>query len=415
MLGAIIGDIIGSRWEFSPTNNYDFELFSDKNDFTDDTICTIAIADALLRGVDFGQCLHEWCRRYPSPKGGYGGRFAQWVHSSSPRPYGSFGNGSAMRVSPVAWFYSNVDDVLEAAKASAECTHNHAKGILGAKAVAKAIYDYKSYREDPYKSEFSVCPNYAEQIARVAGYRTDIRLEDVQNRFDETCAGTVPVAFWIVEQSNSFEDAVRRAVALGADADTLGAIVGSIAEVKWNIPDWIAQKALSYLPDEMKEVLNNFRARVKKNRNKYTDEELYWCTGGHTGTLPSRVSPSMINSLRKNEIFVFGSNIHGAHNAGAARIARVKFGAQMGNGEGLQGSSYAIPTMEGLQSTTFAINRFTAFASKNPDLRFYVTAIGCGIAGYTPEQIAPLFFNAAHLKNVYLPLDFWKVLLDHAK
>ena len=103
MLGAIIGDIVGSRWEFNPTNDYNFEWLSGENGFTDDTICTVAVADALLKGKDFGESIYEWCNRYPHPMGGYGGRFAQWVRSDNPQPYNSFGNGSAMRVSPVAW------------------------------------------------------------------------------------------------------------------------------------------------------------------------------------------------------------------------------------------------------------------------------------------------------------------------
>ena len=108
MLGAIIGDIVGSRWEFNPTNDYNFELFSEKNDFTDDTICTIAVADALLHGSDdYGQFIHTWCRKYPYPKGGYGGRFAQWVASNDPQPYNSFGNGSAMRVSAIGHWFKN--------------------------------------------------------------------------------------------------------------------------------------------------------------------------------------------------------------------------------------------------------------------------------------------------------------------
>ena len=119
MLGAIIGDIAGSRWEFSPTHDYAFELFSESNDFTDDTICTVAVAEALLHGRDYGENIHEWCRRYPHPMGGYGGRFAQWVRSDHPQPYGSFGNGSAMRVSPVAWFFSNLETVREEAAKTA--------------------------------------------------------------------------------------------------------------------------------------------------------------------------------------------------------------------------------------------------------------------------------------------------------
>ena len=124
MLGAIIGDIVGSRWEFNPTNDYNFELFSDKNGFTDDTICTIAVADALLHcSDDYGKYIHEWCRRYPHPMGGYGGRFAKWVQSDNPQPYGSFGNGSAMRVSPIGWWFEQPGEYLDEAKKSAHPTN----------------------------------------------------------------------------------------------------------------------------------------------------------------------------------------------------------------------------------------------------------------------------------------------------
>ena len=140
MLGAIIGDIVGSRFEFNPTNDYHFVLFGEGCSFTDDTVCTIAIADALLKGKDFGESLHEWCNRYPHPMGGYGGRFMQWVLSSEPLPYNSFGNGSAMRVSPVAHWFEDKDEMLAAAAATAAPTHNHEEGIKGAQTVALAIF-----------------------------------------------------------------------------------------------------------------------------------------------------------------------------------------------------------------------------------------------------------------------------------
>ena len=140
MLGAIIGDIVGSRWEFNPTNDYNFELFSDENGFTDDTICTVAVADAILRDREFGESIHEWCQRYPHPMGGYGGRFAQWVRSDNPLPYGSYGNGAAMRVSPIAWAHLNLGGALPLAEESASCTHNHPEGIKGAQTTVMAIH-----------------------------------------------------------------------------------------------------------------------------------------------------------------------------------------------------------------------------------------------------------------------------------
>lgn len=273
MLGAIIGDIVGSRWEFNPTNDYNFELFSDKNDFTDDTICTIAVADALLHGSeDYGKYIHEWCRKYPHPMGGYGGNFALWVANDNPKPYNSFGNGSAMRVSPIGWWFENGEDIWGQARKSAECTHNHEEGICGAQAVVWAINGCRELRrcsnDKKYTKDDLLLMGLVHGIMLYEQFpqNFNIDLAKYRNKFDETCQGTVPVALWIVLNSTSFEDAIRKAVSLGADADTLGAIVGSIAEPLWGIPEWMKEKALSYLPDEMKEVLMEFRNRLRQFR-----------------------------------------------------------------------------------------------------------------------------------------------------
>ena len=277
MLGAIIGDIVGSRFEFNPTNDYNFELFTDECGFTDDTICTFAIADALLNGKNFGESLHEWCRLYPHPKGGYGGRFAQWVHSGNPQPYCSYGNGSAMRVSPVGWFCNTPKAVCDFAEQTAVCTHNHPEGIKGAQTVAFAVYIAKMQRRYNEKTN-DIKESVIKQCVEFSSYNIDLRKEDVINRFDETCQGTVPVALWIINQSNSFEDAIRRAVCLGADADTLGAIVGSIAEAIWGIPEKIKVKTISYLDERMKKLLHQWKeskfvkvVNIKTFTEKYID------------------------------------------------------------------------------------------------------------------------------------------------
>ena len=261
MLGAIIGDIVGSRWEFNPTNDYNFEGISKDNGFTDDTICTIAVADALLRDREFGKNIHDWCNRYPHPMGGYGGRFAQWVHSENPQPYKSFGNGAAMRVSPVAHWYDTIDEVLDAAAGTALPSHNHDEGIKGAQTVALAIFKALQFGQE--------APEHIDEIlaecVEFSGYDINIRKEDVINRFDETCQGTVPVALWIIGISDNFEDAVRKAVSLGADADTLGAIVGSIAEAIWDIPLQMQLEILHYLPSEMKRVVIEFDKRCNRD------------------------------------------------------------------------------------------------------------------------------------------------------
>lgn len=148
-------------------------------------------------------------------------------------------------------------------------------------------------------------------------------------------------------------------------------------------------------------------------KNVYTEEEQYWLTGGRTGTLPDRITPSWINVLKENEVFVFGSNCQGMHMGGAARVAYNKFGAEWGNGEGLQGQSYALPTMEGLDNTKTSIENFTKYAKSHQELKFFVTPIGCGIAGYTPQELAPFFKDAAQLDNIFLPISFWKVLMNN--
>ena len=279
MLGAIIGDIVGSRWEFNPTNDYNFELFSDKNGFTDDTICTVAVADAIVHGSDdYGKFIHKWCRKYPNPMGGYGGRFQRWVMSDNPKPYGSYGNGSAMRVSPVGWMFGLQDGLLDQAKKTAECTHNDPAGITGAQAVAMAVRGCLRMRKEFKGREITPEDIRMNGLYLALGEYTkcpqtfDLDIERYRNKFDETCQGTVPVALWIVMHSTSFEDAIRRAVSLGADADTLGAIVGSIAEALWGIPEWMKQKALSYLPDDMKQVLFAFRDRLWQQRKEKAEQ-----------------------------------------------------------------------------------------------------------------------------------------------
>lgn len=260
MLGAIIGDISGSRFEFNPTNDYNFELFSKQCAYTDDTICTVAVADVILKGEDYGSAIHRWCRKYPNPKGSYGCSFQRWVASDNPTPYGSFGNGAAMRVSPVAWAFTDRDTVLENAKATAECTHNHPEGIKGAQTTALAIFLALQMRRE---GKTAYVETIIDECVKFSGYNLDIKEMDVKNKFDETCQGTVPVALWIIRQSNDFEDAIRRAVSLGADADTLGAIVGSIAESIWGIPQQIADRAKAYLPTDMKNITDCFTKRYK--------------------------------------------------------------------------------------------------------------------------------------------------------
>ena len=281
MLGAIIGDIAGSKYEFNNTFDYDFEMFGEGCDFTDDTICTVAVADAILNGRSYQESLLDWCRRYPSPKGAYGGRFAGWIRSLDPQPYNSFGNGSAMRVSPVAWLFDDLSQVLEEAEKTALPTHNHPEGIKGAKAVAHAIWYFRKSRfsEESKDSENEETKGLKNENAKaskdenetIQGFMSIARsyYEDFDTRvypkgkFDETCMDAVPLSFYLLSQASSFEDAIRLAISHGGDSDTIGAIVGSIAEARFGIPQEIKNRAMEYLPDEMQDVLKQFAGKCE--------------------------------------------------------------------------------------------------------------------------------------------------------
>ena len=253
MLGAIIGDIAGSRFEFNNARNDRFRLFTGECSFTDDTICTVAVADAILKGGSYGESIHGWCRRYPHPMGGYGGSFARWVHSDNPQPYGSFGNGSAMRVSPIGWLFGGKEDVEREAARSAAVTHDHPEGIRGAVTVAVSVW---MMRRGCTKEELR---EYAEsQYGRLP----QLEFRPGENGFDESCMTAVPVSLSCFLASSSFEDAVRRAIVIGGDSDTIGAITGSIAEAAYGIPVGLKDAAMSYLPGEMKCVINQFYSKL---------------------------------------------------------------------------------------------------------------------------------------------------------
>lgn len=259
MLGAIIGDIVGSKYEFNNTFDYNFEMFSDGCDFTDDTICTMAIADAILNKRSYQESLHDWCRRYPNPKGAYGGRFAGWIHSDCPQPYNSWGNGAAMRVSPIGWAFNEPHTIIREAVNSAKVSHDHIEGLIGAEAVAMAMYEAKLFptakKAKPYISS----------IARWY-YGDDFKNGlPRQGVFDETCQGCVPLALYIILESDDFEDAIRKGISYGGDSDTLGAIVGSIAEPLFGIPPYMREKALDYLPSEMLDVVTKFETKYGNN------------------------------------------------------------------------------------------------------------------------------------------------------
>ncbi len=254
MIGAIIGDIVGSRFEFGSKPQMGFELFTDECSFTDDTICTIAIADAILNHKPYKDALLEWCHRYPNPMGGYGNGFYQWINSADPEPYNSCGNGSAMRVSPVGWLFNEYEEVISEARKSAECTHNHPEGIKGAQCVAEVILWGRHMRVAKENLEKKVKRFYGYEIPSL----NDVFKIGSENHFDGVCQETVPMALRCLIESTNFEDAIRLAVMADGDTDTKADITGAMAEAYYEIPQNIAEKAFSYLPKDMKRILVQF-------------------------------------------------------------------------------------------------------------------------------------------------------------
>ncbi|SEA80235.1 ADP-ribosylglycohydrolase [Prevotella sp. tc2-28] len=249
MRGAIIGDIIGSRFEFNNLREKEFDFFTEECDFTDDTICTVAIMEAILENdLDYARHLQKWCRKYSFPKGGYGASFAQWVNNPNPQPYNSFGNGAAMRVSPVAWAFNTVGETISQAIATANVSHNHPEGIKGAIATVHAIMRLEASKD---KTQAII----TEQM-----YYDPFQSYE-RGRFDETCQGTVPVALRIIDDSSSFEDAMQLTMQWGGDSDTLGAIVGGMAEALYGVPEYLWSQAEAFLPFEMKMIIEEFYKR----------------------------------------------------------------------------------------------------------------------------------------------------------
>jgi len=260
MLGAIIGDIVGSRFEFGPPPQEGFELFTDDCNYTDDTICTVAVADAILNGRPYGESLHDWCRRYPSPMGGYGGRFAAWVESDDPRPYGSFGNGAAMRVSPVSWLFQDYREVLEQSLETARPTHNHPEGLKGAQCIAVLAYWLRTGRINKEETEHKAEKQWGYTIPSIQA----VNKIGAENHFDGTCQETVPMAIRCFIEGQSFEEVVRYAVMADGDTDTKAAIAGTLAEAFYEVPVEMIDRALGFLPEEMLRVVEQYYDQLEK-------------------------------------------------------------------------------------------------------------------------------------------------------
>lgn len=262
MIGAIIGDIVGSIYEFDNHKSKEFELLPPSCFFTDDTVMTLAICKAILDcNDDYSllqektiSCMKELGNLYPNCS--YGSSFREWLKSSSPKPYNSFGNGAAMRVSPIAYIAKDIRDVKRLSNVVTKVTHNHKEGLKGASATSIAIYLARTGKNK-------------EEIKRYIDkhyYKIDFTLDSIRDTyyFDETCQNTVPQALQAFFESTSFEDAIRNAISIGGDSDTLAAITGSIAEAYYGVELDIREKALSFLDDRLKDILFKFEEKYER-------------------------------------------------------------------------------------------------------------------------------------------------------
>lgn len=271
MYGAILGDMIGSPYEFDMGDKTkDFPLFIGETGFTDDSVMTIAVADALLKAKDEGlledidaneekikeylvKSMKTWGRKYPYA--GYGGRFIGWLFGDDEEPYGSYGNGSAMRVSPAGWLMDTAEDTMKLAKLTAEVTHNHPEGIKGAQATAAAMFmARKGFSKDSIKA----------MIVQIFGYDLTRTCDEIRPGYHhvESCQETVPEAITAFLEGEDFEDVIRTAVSLGGDCDTLTCIAGGMAEAFYGVPEELITECKKRLPKDMLEVAERFRKDV---------------------------------------------------------------------------------------------------------------------------------------------------------
>lgn len=260
MLGSIIGDIIGSVYEFDNTKDYNFELLTPESTFTDDTVMTLAVAkwlteDSTHSHATLVHTMQQLGRKHPYR--GYGGNFGSWLYDSDPKPYNSWGNGSGMRVSPVAFYAHSLEEALDLAKVSAEVTHNHPEGIKGAQAVAVAVF---LTRQGMDKEELR------DYIEKTFGYNLHRTIEKMRPtyEYDVSCMGSTPEAIIAYLDSHDFEDAIRLAVSLGGDSDTIAAMTGPIAQAAYGLPKELSEACYGLLTPDLRKILDDFEKTIKK-------------------------------------------------------------------------------------------------------------------------------------------------------
>ena len=263
MLGALVGDIVGSVYEFHNVKYTDFELFTPWTNFTDDSVMTLAVAKWLMEDESrsmqgLAYYMQELGKKYPNA--GYGGNFSAWLYQEHPQPYNSWGNGSGMRVSPVGLYARTLDEALALAAVTAAVTHNHSEGVKGAQAIAASVF---LCREGKSKEEIR------DYVERVFDYDLHRRIEDIRPSysFDVSCQGSVPEAIIAFLEGNDFEEVIRLAVSIGGDSDTIACMAGAIAACLYPIPDWMAEKCDVVLTDELRQIKDQFMALLEKKES----------------------------------------------------------------------------------------------------------------------------------------------------
>ena len=404
IIGAVIGDVVGSTFEFSNKIPRRFKLFRSGCSFTDDTVLTVAIADALLHGRTFADAISDWGSRYTYA--GFGGSFREWKKRRKKDPNAtndSKGNGCGMRVSPVGFFAKSIEETMALAKESALLTHNSPEGIAGAQAIAVAVFMAK---EKNPKEEIKAF------IEKTFGYNLGMSNDGVRkfigaldsaghtHREREWAENTCPVAITAFLNSGDYEETIRTAISYGGDVDTIACMAGGIAAAYYGVPQEIIDCVAPYLPKDIIDVINEFDGLELENRNTPSQIDR-WAKEGHvlvygsgkefTGKTKGRTA------LRDNETTGY--------------MADRRFGSKH-QLEGLAGNSYAIPTVGAtLEEIGESVGRFMDFANAHPQLTFIVTNVGCSSkAGYSPTDIAPLFKGVTGNANIMLPKEFREII-----
>ena len=401
IIGAVIGDIIGSRFEFSKPPTRKVDRFTTTSTLTDDSVMTVAIADALLHGKDYMESMLEWGGKYP--KAGYGNRFKQLLKGKKGLPTDSIANGSGMRVSPIGFHAKTLDEALERAKQSAIPSHNSVEGIKGAQSIAAAIFMARELRpKEEIKSyiekEFGY--NLSQTDEEIKAHVSTLRHGDAKKGIPaerEFAENTCPLAIIAFLTTDDYESSIWKSISYGCDTDTVACMCGGIAAAYYGVPMEIINEAVEYLPREILSVINEFDNINLQNR---------------------RITPKEYD--RWGAVFVYGSGNDLLKDEKGHIIdeggfdAKQNFGAKDKVKEGICNRSYAIPTMgKSLEEIKEGVDRFIEYAETHQEETFMVIEIGCKKAGYTPKDIAPMFAKIADLPNVYLPKKFREVLTEN--